>query len=121
MKRLVVLTTKGLLAFSLMLAATSANAADAWINDLTIKDVRFFHDGLYRLRVFVNEPINTGCAEDSEGMLTWQYTAHNTHAQGMQSLLQQAVATGSKVNLLYRDICNPGSGAFLRGVALKVE
>lgn len=109
------------LVFSLMLASTSINAATYWLNDLTIKEVQLFYDGGYKLRVYVNETITTGCAGDTQGMLTYHGASMDQHLKGMQPLLQQAVASGVTVNLAYANSCYAGYGALLYGVGVKAE
>jgi len=121
MKKCSLSLVKTLIAFYFVVAAGSANAAFFWLNDLTVKDISLHWNGIYNLSVYVNEPINTGCAEDSQGLLTYQYSTLNDLTKSMQTLLQQALSTGSKVSLSYKDSCRSGYGAWLYGVRIHGE
>lgn len=108
---------------ALLLAPFSANAAIGWINDVTLKEAQIFYDGGYRLRVFINEPISTGCADDAQGMLT--YTGGSSvdqHMKAMQPMLQQAVASGATVNIAYViNSCSAGYGSRIYGIGVQAE
>ncbi|MEZ5525272.1 MAG: hypothetical protein R3E62_09995 [Pseudomonadales bacterium] len=113
---------KKLLLFIFSLSSFSANAAIGWLNDLTLKEVQLFYDNGYRLRVFVNEPIDIACADDAQGMLTYTGASMDAHLKGMQPMLQQAVASGVTVNLAYvTGSCAAGYGSRLYGVGVKSE
>lgn len=115
MKLLSKLSVLGLLLSSLIVS-TSARA-EIWIDDLTIKEVKAYYDGSYRLKVVVNEPTNTGCANEVQStFLRTEGTIHS-HTKHLLSLLQQAVASNTKVDLAY--MCAAGYGNVLYGVGLE--
>lgn len=106
----------GLLLISLLLAP--AAYAEIWENDLTIKEVSFYYDGLYRLKVVVNEPTSTGCANEVTSVFMRSEASRSKQSDGIQTLLQQAIATDAKVDLAY--VCHSSYGNVLHGVTLKV-
>lgn len=107
---------------ALLLAPLSANAAIGWLNDVTLKEVQLFYDAGYKLRVYVNESISTGCADDSQSVLTYKGGGMDGHLKGMQTMLQQALASGATVNLAYViNNCAAGYGPQLYGVGVQAE
>lgn len=110
-----------------ILAPTMANAAYAWLNDLTISEIRrsVSADGSsFIVQVIVNEPVSTGCSYgDTNRVFAHSAVYTNGYAVGygesMLSALMYADAQGRTIDIQYDNAnCSGTLGRGLGGVSI---
>lgn len=101
-------------------ASSQATAAQAWIEGFTVKSHSYYWDGVgsWVVSVFVNEPVNTGCAKgDSDRRFSYWASSPNLTHQMILSSAISAEAQNKKIAVLIEDtVCGSDAGRYINGI-----
>lgn len=101
-----------------------ANAAQVWVNNLTVDSYRVYYTGadvVFEVK-FKEDITGTGCAITDTNNVFSYWAANNTNAfhQMLQAQTMMAEASGRKIDIMYENTqCSAVAGRLMYGIRVQ--